>query len=99
MFEELTEDFEKTINRLILFQGLVYVSEHQQHDTIQMYHDDSLSEHQRVHKMIEAISRSYYFSHMQRKVRDYVSRCDLCHKIKLTRHKPYREMKTASVLD
>ena len=97
VFKEPTEGFKKTINRLILFQKLVYVLEHQQNDTIQMYHDDSLREHQEVHKMIEAISRSYYFSHMQRKVRDYVSRCDLCHKVKSTRHKSYREMKTALI--
>ena len=32
---------------------------------------------------------------MRKKVQDYVNKCDLCHKIKLTRHRPYREMRTA----
>ena len=45
VFKELTEDFEKTINRLILFQRLVYIFEHQQNDVIQIYYDDSLSGH------------------------------------------------------
>ena len=44
--------------------------------------------------MIEAISQSYYFSHMRKKVQGYVDKCNLCHKIKPTRHRPYGEMRT-----
>ena len=49
--------------------------------------------------MIEVIFWSYYFSHMWRKIADYINRCDLYHKIKLLRHKSYEEIKTALVLD
>ena len=45
--------------------------------------------------MIEAIFWSYYFSHMRKKVQDYVNRSNLCHKIKSARHKSYEEMRTA----
>ena len=63
-----------------------------------MYHDKLLREHCEVHKMIKAISQSYYFSHMRRKVQNYINKCDLCHKIKSVRHKSYEEMRTVSTL-
>ena len=64
-----------------------------------MYHDNSLKEHHETHKMIKAISQSYYFSHMQRKIADYMNKYDLCYKIKLLKHKSYEEMKTVLVLN
>ena len=64
-----------------------------------MYHNELLRGHWGVHKTIEAIFWSYYFLHMRKKIQDYVNKCDLCHKIKSSRHKSYREMRTASVLD
>ena len=56
MLTQLTEEFMKTDNKLILFKELVYVSEHQQNDIIRIYHDDLLSRHKEIHKIIEAIS-------------------------------------------
>ena len=64
-----------------------------------MYHDDLLSGHWGVHKIIEVISQLYYFLHMQKKVQSYVNKCDLCHKIKSSRCKSYKEMRTASISD
>ena len=64
-----------------------------------MYHNNSLEDHWDVHKMIKAISQSYYFLHMWKKVQDYVNKCDLCHKVKSLRHKSYREMRTALTSD
>ena len=93
------KEFKRTSNSLILFKELVYVSEHQQESTIWMYHDSLLRGHQEVHKMIEAIFWLYYFSHMWKKVQDYVNKCDLCHKIKSVRHESYREMRTALTSD
>ena len=61
-----------------------------------MYHNEPLGGHQETHKMIKAISWSYYFPHMRKKVQSYVNKCNLCHKIKPARHKPYEEMRTAS---
>ena len=43
--------------------------------------------------MIKAIFWSYYFSHMWEKVRKYMNKCDLCHKIKSSRHKSYEEIR------
>ena len=64
-----------------------------------MYHNKLLREHWEIYKIIEAIFWSYYFSHMQRKVQDYMNKCDLCHKIKSSRHKSYREMRTVLTSD
>ena len=64
-----------------------------------MYYNNSLEEHYKVHKIIEVISQLYYFLYMQRKIVNYVNKCNLCHKIKILRHKSYREMKIALVLD
>ena len=60
-----------------------------------MYYDKLLRGHWGVHKTIEAISQSYYFSHMQKKIQDYMNKYNLCYKIKPLRHKSYKEMRTA----
>ena len=56
MLEQSTEEFERMSDSLILFKELVYVPEHQQKNTIQMYHDELLRGHHREHKMIKVIS-------------------------------------------
>ena len=95
MLKQPTESFKETSDDLILFKELVYVLEHQQKNIIQMYHDKPLGDHWGTHKIIEAIFWLYYFLHMRKKVQSYVNRCDLCHKIKLARHRSYEEMRTA----
>ena len=64
-----------------------------------MYHDKSLREHHEIYKIIKAIFRLYYFLHMQRKVKEYMNKCNLCHKIKLSRHRSYEEMRQILTLD
>ena len=99
VLKKLIKRFKKINKGLLLFQGLIYIPEHQQKDTIQMYHNEPLEEHHEIHKMIKAISQSYYFPHMQEKVKKYMDKCNLCHKIKSSRHKPYGEMRQASTPD
>ena len=83
----MTKGFKRTSDELILFKGLVYISKHQQKNIIWIYHNESQREHQELYKIIKAIFWLYYFLHMWKKVQDYVSKCDLCHKIKSLRHK------------
>ena len=99
MLKKPTKGFEKINKDLLLFQELIYMSEHQQKDIIQMYHNESLREHHEIYKTIKAISQSYYFLHMQEKVTKYMSKCDLCHKIKLSRHRSYEEIRQTSTPD
>ena len=49
--------------------------------------------------MIKVISQSYYFLYIQRKIISYIDKCNLCHKIKLTRYKLYRKMKILLILN
>ena len=49
------KEFKKINKDLLLFQELIYVSEHQQKNVIQMYHNKSLEEHHEIHKTIKAI--------------------------------------------
>ena len=55
MLKKSIEEFEKINKDLLLFQELIYVSEHQQKDIIQIYYDKLLEEHCEIHKMIETI--------------------------------------------
>ena len=66
---------------------------------MKIYYDNFLKEHYKTHKMIKVISQSYYFLYMWRKVVNYVSKYNLCHKIKSSRHKSYEKMKTALILN
>ena len=99
MLKKFTKEFEKINKDLLLFQELIYVSEHQQKDIIWIYHDKSLRKHHEIHKIIEAIFWSYYFLHMQEKVKKYMNKCDLCHKIKLSRHRSYKEIRQTLTSD
>ena len=99
MLKKSIKEFKKINKDLLLFQELIYMSEHQQKDIIWIYYDESLEEHCEIHKMIKAIFWSYYFSHMQEKVTRYMSKCDLCHKIKSSRHKSYEEMRQTLTSD
>ena len=93
MLKKCIKEFEKINKDLLLFQEMIYMSEHQQKNIIQIYHDKSLREHYEIHKMIEAISQLYYFLYMWKKVKKYMNKCDLCHKIKSSRYKSYKEMR------
>ena len=63
-----------------------------------MYHNKLLEGHCKVHKMIKVISQLYYFLHIRKKLENYVSKCDLCHKIKSVKHKSHEEIRIASTL-
>ena len=64
VLEKSTKEFKRINKNLLLFQELIYVSEYQQKDIIWMYHDKPLEEYCKIHKIIKAISQSYYFLHM-----------------------------------
>ena len=99
MLKKPIKEFEKINKDLLLFQELIYMSEHQQKDIIWIYYNKSLREHCKIYKMIKAIFRLYYFLHMQEKVKKYVNKCNLCHKIKSSRHRSYEEMRQTLTSD
>ena len=99
MLKKSTEEFEKINKDLLLFQELIYVSEHQQKDIIWIYYDKLLKEYYKIYKIIKVIFQSYYFSHMWEKVKKYVNKCNLYYKIKSSRYKSYEEIRQTLISD
>ena len=65
------ESFEKE-KGLLLFQGLVYVPVSLQQKLIEESHSNKTHGHQRIDKMIEQLTRTYYFPHIRKKVKEIV---------------------------
>ena len=79
---------------LLLFQGLVYVPVSLQQKLIEESHSNKTHGHQGIDKMIERLTRTYYFSHIRKKVKEIIRKCDICRRSKADRHKPYGLLKS-----
>ena len=49
---------------------------------IEQHHDDTLTEHFEIDKIIKLIFRNYYFSQIKQKVKKYIQQCKQCQKNK-----------------
>ena len=87
------ESFKKE-KGLLLFQGLIYVPVSLQQKLIEESHFNKTHSHQRIDKMIERLTRTYYFSHMRKKVEEIVQKCNICRRSKADQHKPYGLLKS-----
>ena len=79
----------------LLFHGeQIYVPEEEsvRAELLKRHHDDVLAGHFGVERTLELIGRKYYWSGMSKDVKDYVSSCDICQRVKAPRHRPYGEM-------
>ena len=79
---------------LLLFQDLVYVSVSLQQKLIEESHFNKTHSHQRIDKTTKRLTRTYYFSHMRKKVKEIVRKCDICQRSKADRHKLYSLLKS-----
>jgi len=70
-------NFEIT-NEILTFQDLIYVSIRCRQEVINDYHESMIHEHQESNKIIERISRTYYFLKMKKQVEDIIRKCDVC---------------------
>ena len=91
------ESFKKEKD-LLLFQGLVYVPVSLQQKLIEESHFNKTHSHQGIDKMIERLTRTYYFSHMRKKVKEIVRKCDICRRSKADQHKLYGLLKSLRTL-
>ena len=66
------------INEILTFQNLIYVSTRCRQEMINDHHKLMIHEHQDSNKIIERISRIYYFSKMRKQVEDIIRKCDVC---------------------
>jgi len=88
-------NFEIT-NEILTFQDLIYVSTRCRQELIDDYHRSMIHEHQDSNKIIERISRIYYFSKMRKQVKDIIRKCDVCIRTKHSRHRSYELLKSLS---
>ncbi len=91
-------NFEIT-NEILIFQDLIYVSTRCRQEIIDNYHKSIIHKHQSSNKIIERISRIYYFLKMRKQVEDIIRKYDVCIWMKHSRHKLYELLKSFSTSD
>ena len=64
---------------------------------IKKHHDDSLSEHFKAQKILNLIQRKYFWPVCAKQMKMYVQTCNVCQRIKVSRHKFYEELSSLSV--
>ena len=62
----------KIAKKLLLFQKLIYMSSATRKKMIEQYHNNVLTEHFEINKMIKLIFRNYYFSQMKQKMKKHI---------------------------
>ncbi len=87
------------INEILTFQDLIYVSTRCRQEMIDDHHKSMIHEHQDSNKIIERISRTYYFLKMRKQVEDIIRKCNVCICTKHNWHKLYELLKSLSMLN
>ena len=73
IIRKIKEHFKmKIAEKLLLFQKLIYVSSATRKKMIEQHHDNALTEHFEINKMMKLIFRNYYFSQMRQKVKKHI---------------------------
>jgi hypothetical protein len=67
--------------------------------TFGQHHGTCIAVHAGHFKILELISRNYWWPQMSRYIRSYVKTCDLCNRTKPQHHQPYRELNPAETPD
>jgi len=72
---------------LLRFRGKIYVPQNLDlwRQVVSLCHDTKVARHPGHWKTLELVSRNYWWSQMSKYIRQYVSTCDLCIRIKLIR--------------
>ena len=89
----------KIINKILTFQDLIYVSTRCRWKIINDHHKSMIHEHQNSNKIIEKISRIYYFLKMRKQIKDIIRKCDVYICTKHNQHKLYELLKSFSTSD
>ena len=89
------EDFDIR-QKILTFRDLIYVFTRCRQEMINIYYTSKIHGHQDFNKIIEKISRIYYFLKMRKQIEETIRKCDICAKIKHNRHKFYGLLKNLS---
>ncbi len=87
------------INEILTFQDLIYVSTRCRQKMINDHHKSMIHEYQDSNKIIERISRIYYFSKMRKQIENIIRKCNIYIHMKHSQHKLYELLKSFSTLD
>ena len=81
---ELRENEWKIEENLVLKKGKVYVpkDEELRAEVIRLHHDVPAAGHEGRWKMVELVTRNYWWPGVMRDIRKYVEECDLCQRMK-----------------
>jgi hypothetical protein len=63
-----------------------------QAELLKHHHDDELTEHFSIEWTLELVSHKYYWPKLVKDVKKYVFSCDICQRVKTSRHHSYGEM-------
>ena len=66
---------------------------------VSLCHNTKVARHSRCWKMLELVSRNYWWPQISRYIRQYVSTCDLCLRTKPIRQAPVGELHLLRILD
>ena len=96
---ELRENEWKIEEDLVLKKGKVYVpkDEELRAEVILLHHDVPAAGHEGRWKMVELVTRNYWWPGVMRDIRKYVEECDLCQRMKNRTEEPAEKLKLSEV--
>ena len=88
------EDFPESIkfslsNNFLLVDGKIYVPLNCRSSVLNICHDSPSAGHFGFKKTFSLINRDFWWSSMQKDIKDYIKSCEICCRSKDSRHKPY----------
>ena len=97
---ELRGDEWKIEGELVLKEGKVYMPKNEELrvEIIQLHHDILVAGHRGRWKIVELVTRNYWWPGVTRDVGKYVEECDLCQRMKNRTEEPVGKLKLSKVL-
>ena len=89
----------KIVKKLLLFQELIYVLFVTRKEVIWQHHNNALTEHFEIDKMMKLISQNYYFLLIRQKMKKHIQQCEQCQKNKTKKHKSYEKLQSFNISD
>jgi transposase InsO family protein len=74
---------------LLFYNDLIFVPQSCYVDVLKLRHDTPLAGHFGFLKTLDLVSRDFFWPGMRKFIKDFVSSCDICQRIKPSRHAPY----------
>ncbi len=90
--EDLRWAFDMT--ELLWYEKRLYIPSEAsvQTELLKCHHDNELTEHFSIEWTLELVSHKYYWPKLVKDVKKYVFSCNICQRVKMSRHHSYGEM-------